>query len=212
MGKTNWILLILLVIPISEVTRGQLLSLVGVVLTGVIALSSTSFVANIMAGLQNLFVQIKELGDFSISYRIARFLPDVKHILTSRSDLRKLVVDVLHGDGIEIVSPNFMNQRVLPEHLKVIPSHSEVPVMKTEAHTDQDPEEMIFDKAEEAEALERLQEEYTGQKQDLEKLEKDKKSAPENEQPRLETKIQVAKKRLQGLKQQLEDTRTKPEA
>jgi small-conductance mechanosensitive channel len=74
---------------------------------------------NIMAGLQNPFVQIKELGDFSISYRIAGFLPDVKHILTSRSDLRKLVVDMLHGDGIEIVSPNFMNQRVLPEHLKV---------------------------------------------------------------------------------------------
>ncbi len=299
---TTGLLLILLVVPISEVTRGQLLGLVGVILTGVIALSSASFVANIMAGLmlrvidsfkpgdfihiadqfgrvterglmhveiqnedrdlttlpnlhliknpvtvvhrtgtivsaalslgydvahgrveevlkkaaaetglQKPFVQIKELGDFAITYRVAGFLPDVKHLLTARSDLRKRVVDRLHADGIEIVSPNFMNQRVLPEHLKMIPTAGAGPAAKIETDTDKSPEEMIFDKADEAEVLEGLQEEFTQKKQHLEKLEKEKKSAPENEQPQLEAKIQMTRKRLERLEQQLAEARTKSE-
>ncbi|MBS9778592.1 MAG: mechanosensitive ion channel family protein [Gammaproteobacteria bacterium] len=61
--------------------------------------------------LVDVFVQVTDLGDFSVSYRVAGFLYDPKLLLTARSNLRKQVIDSLHGAGIEIVSPTFMNQR-----------------------------------------------------------------------------------------------------
>lgn len=77
------------------------------------------------AGLKDAFVQVTDLGDFSISYRIAGLLEDVQSLISARSDLRKSVLDALHGAGIEIVSPNFMNtlalekgQRFMPEAAK----------------------------------------------------------------------------------------------
>ena len=52
----NWInvsaviIALIIMLPISEQTRGQVLEPAGVVLTAVIALSSTTFVSNAMAG------------------------------------------------------------------------------------------------------------------------------------------------------------------
>lgn len=62
-------------------------------------------------GLTDAFVQVIELGDFSISYRIAGFLSEPKQLLSARSNLCRQVIDSLHRGGIEIVSPTFMNQR-----------------------------------------------------------------------------------------------------
>jgi hypothetical protein len=42
---------VIVALPLENSTRGQILSLVGVVLTAIIALSSTTFVANAMAGI-----------------------------------------------------------------------------------------------------------------------------------------------------------------
>ena len=42
---------VIILLPITDETQGQILSLLGVILTAVIALSSTTFVANAMAGL-----------------------------------------------------------------------------------------------------------------------------------------------------------------
>ncbi len=58
------VVLLLLALPVSEATRGQLLSLLGVLLTAVIALSSTTFVANVMAGLMLRLVRNFRSGDF----------------------------------------------------------------------------------------------------------------------------------------------------
>jgi len=58
------LLLVLLVLPMSETTRGQILSFIGLLLTVVIALSSTTFVANAMAGLMLRLVQGFNPGDF----------------------------------------------------------------------------------------------------------------------------------------------------
>ena len=55
---------LLLVLPMSETTRGQILSFIGLLLTVVIALSSTTFVANAMAGLMLRLVQGFNPGDF----------------------------------------------------------------------------------------------------------------------------------------------------
>ena len=56
--------LLVLVVPLSDTLRGQLLSLFGLVLTAVIALSSTTFVSNAMAGLMLRAVRNFEVGDY----------------------------------------------------------------------------------------------------------------------------------------------------
>ena len=249
----NWInvsaiiIALIIMLPISEQTRGQVLSLLGVVLTAVIALSSTTFVSNAMAGvmlqatqsfrpgdyirvndqfgrvikrtlvntqiqtewrdlttlpnlllinspvnvlhregtiifaevsigydapytrvealmklaaadagLEEPFVLVHELLDHAVAYRVCGFLPSIKNLLSSRSNLRKTVLAQMHGNGIEIVSPAFMNQRQLDPERKVIP---ERPVLHDPLKQDsvsQAPEEKIFDKAVEAESLDEL--------------------------------------------------------
>ena len=230
------VILVVLALPVGETTKGDLLRLLGLVFTGIFALSSTTFVSNAMAGfmlrtvksfrhgdfvrvgehfgrvtvsglfhteiqsqerdlitLPNLylatnpltvvrssgtftscevslgydvawhkvepllklatqeagldepFVQILALGDFSIVYKTGGICTDVDQLLTQRSRLKKAVLDQLHAAGIEIVSPNFMNQRQLPTEqvFSAAPKYS---------HVDEDgetsPEAKIFDKAE----------------------------------------------------------------
>jgi small conductance mechanosensitive channel len=55
---------VIIALPIAEGTTNQLLGLLGLVLTGMIALSSTTFVANAMAGLMIRSVSSFRLGDF----------------------------------------------------------------------------------------------------------------------------------------------------
>ncbi|WP_445426700.1 mechanosensitive ion channel domain-containing protein [Alishewanella sp. HL-SH06] len=97
------------------------------------------------------FVQVLELGNFAITYKISGMLVDVKSLLSARSNLRKQVLDGLHGEGIEIMSPSFMNQRKVPDDSKVIPVGRQ-PI--TPSHTENVAESVVFDKAEEAEQRE----------------------------------------------------------
>jgi len=240
-------LILLVVLPVDHELRGQLLSLFGIVLSATIALSSTTFVGNMMAGmmlkavrnfrsgdfvevgehfgritsrgllsteiqteyrdlvtLPNLHLVtnpvkvvrasgtlvsaevslgydvphqrierllceaaedvglaepaalVMELGDFSVTYRVLGLLEEVKHLLTARSRLRCAMLDRLHGDGIEVVSPDFTNRRTLDPAATVIPVHVPAPpgqAPPTEALV----EDVAFDKAEEAETLEQLE-------------------------------------------------------
>jgi len=240
------LLVTLLVLPMGDATRGQLLTVVGILLSAAIALSSTTFVGNAMAGvmlravrnfrtgdfvrvgehfgrvserglfhteiqnedrdlttLPNLylignpvtvlrssgtilsatvslgydvprtrietlllraaadvgltepFVQVLELGDFSVTYRLAGLLTEVKHVLSCRSRLRIAMLDRLHEGGVEIVSPNFMNTRAFAPDARFIPARPIVtPAAPDSAATH---EQLAFDKAEEAESLERLE-------------------------------------------------------
>lgn len=294
------VLVVLLLIPMSDVTRGQILSLLGLIITGVIALSSTTFVANAMAGLMlravrsfrsgdfvrvgeqfgrvterglfhteiqteerelttlpNLylvnnpmtvvrtsgtivsatlslgydisrkrieellkkaateagleepFVQVRSLGDFSVSYRVAGFLAEVKQLLTARSNLQKCILDVLHDDGVEIVSPSFMNQRQLPEVRKVIPEADAAEGKIQPAVVEEELEALIFDKAEEAEKLEWDRKELTDIKQHLEELETLRKEADEAGRVRIEADIDAARRRLEALSQQQDNSEQK---
>lgn len=234
---------LVLAMPASEATRGQVLSLLGVLLTAIIALSSPIFVSNAMAGfmlrsvnnfrpgdfvrigelygrvtergffhtevqtedrdlttfpnlyfvsnpvtvvrrsgtivsatvslgydvprsrveellkraaaeakLGEAFVHITELGDFSISYRVAGFLEDIDQILTARSNLRKKMIDELHGAGIEIVSPSFMNQ------IKREPGDKVIPKQSTKLLSKESAESLVFDKGSDAAEKEQLKE------------------------------------------------------
>ena len=237
------LLSIILALPVSVETRGQLLSLIGILLSAAIALSSTTFIGNIMAGIMlkavksarpgdfitvaeltgritemgllhtevqtefrdlvtvpNLymvtqpmqvvrssgtiitaevslgydvshtdvsgllvkaaaqaglsdgFVHVRQLGDFSVTYRIAGLLEDVTSLISARSRLRAAVLDSLHTAGIEIVSPNFMNTRAISDDKLFVPKPSRK-VAPTQA---KQAEEVAFDKAEDAASAEEI--------------------------------------------------------
>ena len=103
------------------------------------------------AALKDAFVQILDLGDFSVKYRVAGLLEEVKYLVSARSLLRGKILDRFHDAGVEIVSPNFMNTRAIPEDRSVIPAANPI---TPEADSAPPPEELIFDKAEEAEKAE----------------------------------------------------------
>lgn len=288
----NWInvsaiiIALIIMLPISEQTRGQVLSLLGVVLTAVIALSSTTFVSNAMAGvmlqatqsfrpgdyirvndqfgrvikrtlvntqiqtewrdlttlpnlllinspvnvlhregtiifaevsigydapytrvealmklaaadagLEEPFVLVHELLDHAVAYRVCGFLPSIKNLLSSRSNLRKTVLAQMHGNGIEIVSPAFMNQRQLDPERKVIP---ERPVLHDPLKQDsvsQAPEEKIFDKAVEAESLDELKLNLDTTRGEIKKARNSLREAEAGNSETLETLIAELEKR-----------------
>jgi len=265
------LLLVILLAPLSEVTRGQVLSLLGIVITAVIALSSTTFVSNTMAGFMLRLVRNFRTGDFirvgdqfgrvtergllhteiqtedrdlttfpnihlitnpvtvvrssgtlintslSLGYDVSQsrvkellqaaagkmglkdpfvhvigFLVDVKTLLSARSELKSQVLDALHDGGIEIVSPNFMNQRVLDPQHPIIPQKN---VKRAEVGPKMTPEEIMFDKAENAESEEQLRllaEELNRQVEEARKTETDTSS--------LELGLAKVQKRLEGMK------------
>lgn len=240
------ILLLILFLPLEATLRGQLLSLFGIIVSATIALSSTTLVGNVMAGimlktiktfrpgyyitvgdhfgrvttmdllhveiqteerdlttlpnlflishpvrvmntsgtllyvelslgydvsrrviekllveaatetgLESPFVQIRELGDFSVTYRISGLLMEVNRLLDKRRELRGRTMDALHNADIEIVSPTFMNTRDVGEEGLFIPDSepTDEPVVP-EKSTDA----LVFNKAEEALSVSKLRE------------------------------------------------------
>jgi len=154
------------------------------------------------AGLEESFVQVKELGDFSVSYRVAGFLSDVKFLLTVQSDLRKKVMDVLHNERIEIVSPSFMNQRVLKDGEVMIPK-KEVTQKIARKINEEKPEEIIFDKADEAEEHSKKELDLSEMKDNLEELKKVKKETEKKDLPKIENKITQLEKQIELLKEEI---------
>jgi small conductance mechanosensitive channel len=114
------------------------------------------------AGLTEPFVFITNLGDFSVIYKINGMLTDITKYFTVTSKLNANVMDHLHKGGIEIVSPNFMNQRQVND-IQFIP---EITKESKPARDEKSPEELVFDKAIKAdkiddkiESLEKIDEE-----------------------------------------------------
>jgi hypothetical protein len=107
------------------------------------------------AELKDPFVQILELGDFSVKYRVAGFLSEVKHLITARSRLHMTMLDSLHEGGVEIVSPTFMTQRQIREGQSFIPLvRREEPLVSHVPDGEKEiPEALMFDKAEEAQSI-----------------------------------------------------------
>lgn len=285
-------------LPVSEATRGQLLSLIGIVLTGIIAFSSTTFVSNAMAGLMlravgnfrpgdwvrvgeqfgrvtergvfhtelqtedrdlatlpNLylvanpmvvvresgtivsvrlslgyerhhaelepilagaaqaagldesFVQIVELGDFSVTYRVAGFLAEVKHLLTARSRLRAEILDALHGAGIEIVSPSFMNQRQIAPETRVVPAR-EIHVRSSQTDT---PDELIFDKAEEKASIEELAAERRRLEEEIAMLEESQRAGTSEQRATATAEIDRRRARADMISRRLDRERSRRE-
>ena len=107
------------------------------------------------AGLSGAFAQVRQLGDFSVSYRVGGLLEDVQSLISARSALRVEILDGLHAAGIEIVSPTFMNT------LQRSPGESVIPIVAPTSPRDesQASESLAFDKAEAAANIEALRKE-----------------------------------------------------
>lgn len=96
------------------------------------------------------FVLVIGLGDFSVAYRVAGLLEQPRTFISARSRLRKAMLDRLHGAGVEIVSPAFMNQRQLD------PTQLLVPPVERAVEPDAEIEALLFDKADLVESIEAL--------------------------------------------------------
>jgi small conductance mechanosensitive channel len=107
------------------------------------------------SGLESPFVQIRELGDFSVTYRVSGLLTEVNRLLDKRRELRARTMDGLHAAGIEIVSPNFMNTRNFDTSEQFIP---DVEAVEEPVETGTSTDALVFDKAEEAESVTKLRE------------------------------------------------------
>ncbi len=150
------------------------------------------------SGLEEPFVHILELGNYAISYRISGFLREIKWLITARSNLCRSVLDILHGQGIEIMSPTYMNQRRVDDAEKIIPTFvqkdlSSVPVVA---------EDIVFDKAEQAEQSENGRQQLID---DIQELETALKEAPEEEEQLIKDKIAAGRERLKILEQTPEE-------
>lgn len=277
-----------IVLPVSDSTRNQIIALIGVLLSGVVAFSSTTVISNLMAGLmlrmsnsfragdfihveeyfgrvaerglfnteiqterRNLvylsnsylvshpitvvrtsgtiiaatlslgydvhhsrvqslliaaaqktgledpFVQIVELGNYAITYRISGLLTEIKSMLTAQSNLHRTILDTLHEEGIEIVSPTFMNQRRVADDAKILPAplHA-VPPLDASEH-----EEIVFDKAEKVERREKAKVDLQEQ---IGKLEKKLESVKGETKQNIETSIEQKRERLAVLEKKEE--------
>ena len=150
------------------------------------------------AGLNEPFVLVQDLLDHAVSYRVCGFLPEMKHPLSARSNLRKAVLKVLHDSDIEIASPSFMNQRRMETGDRAIPKRQ--PAAHPEpALVEQAPEEKIFEKAEEAASLEELKLEQEKLRQNIKRERAHLKEAPDQERTALETEIARLEQRDQWL-------------
>lgn len=283
-----------LVLPISESSRNQLIGLIGIIISGVLAFSSTTIISNLMAGillritkpfrvgdfirigdhfgrvserglfdteiqtetrelialpntycisnpvvttlstgtiisatlslgydidhkrielllieaaqtcgLQEPFVHILELGNFAVTYRVSGFLDESKRLISVRSSLYGCVLDTLHSQGVEIMSPSYMNQSQLHDGASVIPPAAVVTAPeehKTSA------EDIAFDKAEKAEEIENEKQKLA---QEIESLETALKEITSEEQKKAKQEaIEQNKKRLKSLEEVSDLTET----
>lgn len=151
------------------------------------------------AGLEDPFVRIIQLGDYSVTYRISGLLPEVRSLISTRSDLMRKVLDALHGNKIEIVSPSFMNQRRM-DGRRVIAAP---PVIKTADAPQADAEVIMFDKADLAQ-----QRDQTKQRlhKEIKELEEQAALADGDEKQKLEALAAIKRARLEKIDRPLEES------
>lgn len=286
---------VIIALPIGEGTKNQLLGLLGLVLTGIIGLSSTSFVSNAMAGLMlrsvgsfrsgdfievqgnfgrvsargsfhteiqtenrdlntlpdlflvsnpvkvvrssgtivsatvslgydtsqsrvetllkeaakrtglgEPFVQVLDLGDYSVNYRVAGFLEEVKGLVTARSNLRIEILNTLHKADIEIMSPSVMMQRPIPSGERLMPNR-EISSRIDAGGKQALPEEIIFDKADEVEKTEMQEKELAKLKEERDALNKELDEADEDGKASIQSKIGKLENEMDGIRSSLVD-------
>jgi len=150
----------------------------------------TLLAAATAANLGDPFVYILSLGDFSIVYRVAGRLDKVKQLLSVRSNLRRQMIDHLHRNNIEIVSPAFMNQRQISE--SVLPQRRYIPATTS----DHGAADQVFDKAEKAQQVKDLKEHYGELKTELAEISASDAADMEEQMTRKKRRLKAVKRAL----------------
>lgn len=153
------------------------------------------------SGLGEPFVHILELGNYSITYRVSGVLAEIKGLITARSNLYREILDTLHDNEIEIMSPSFMNQRRLAEDQRVIPALA----VERKVENETVAEEIVFDKAELAEQTQKERDQLVG---DIKRLEESLKEAPEGEKDGINAAIEKLRERLVAFDEALNAPKT----
>ncbi len=164
------------------------------------------------AGLKDAFVRIMELGDFSVVYKVTGMVEEIKTVLSAQSRLNAMLLDALHDADIEIVSPSFMNQRQVGEAIfipKKAEKHEEVVRDKSD-----NPESKIFDKAEEAESIEKRKDSLADIEKKIKTLNEELKAATEEPvqtdlKKRIEKWTTVRDKMVEKIDTKIEEINTK---
>jgi small-conductance mechanosensitive channel len=131
-------------------------------------------------GLKEPFVEILALGDFSVSYRVVGlYTKKLRDLLTARSELKARVLDALHDAEIEIVSPTFMNQRLLAPGRDFIPAAAARPPEPEPAEA---PGKTRFDQAEEEGSVEDWRQRLSRCSEEVDDLEKRLRESSEPEE------------------------------
>jgi len=147
------------------------------------------------ADLTDAFVRITTLGDFSVVYKLYGLVKEIKTVLSATSRLHGAMLDALHDAKIEIVSPNFMNQRQVGDTI-FIPKK----IIVKEDVQGPSPESLIFDKAEVAESLEKRKESLASIDEKLNQFAEEIKNATtDDEKNRLQDKVD----KWRGIKEKL---------
>ena len=146
------------------------------------------------------FVHITNLGDVTVTYRLAGFLEDTKTLISNRSRLRTNILDTLHEDDIEVASPAIMIQRPQDPSTRATPRPAST--SETRRPNDQpepEAERVMFDKADRAELLETMRHDHADlieQAADLRTRIKELPASADEQQRRpLQTQLEAAERR-----------------
>ena len=116
------------------------------------------------------------------------------------------MLDSLHESGIEIVSPNFMNTRQLPELKTIIPPKAQ----SGDAEESKDKpviEKLVFDKAEEAESMEKVNEMLAETVKEIDSLKSQMKAALSDEaSDKIKAQIEALNARRETISKLIEKT------
>lgn len=99
------------------------------------------------------FVSVEELLDYSVQYRVYGLLEDTSSLLSKTSALKKAILEVLHEHDVEIASPALVDRRNMEPGHAYRPAHKAV---IQDAGSSESAEELAFDRAKEAESIDRL--------------------------------------------------------
>lgn len=152
-------------------------------------------------GLKEPWVHLLEMGNFAVTYQVSGLLENIEGLITARSNLCRSVLDTLHGHGIEIMSPTYMNQRRMAEDATTIPVAVEVPP----SVPPQGGEHVVFDKAEESARREKEKQQLI---KDIQALETSLKEPSEIDKPQIKKTLESARERLKAL----EEAEAKPDS
>lgn len=150
-------------------------------------------------GLVDPFVQMVELGDYSITYRVAGFLEDPRTLLACRSNLRMAIVDTLSEAGIEIMSPMYVARRSVTNEPLIATERSP----SVQARFRRTAEDRVFDKAESAAQLETARGDLVAAIAELDEL-RNQLAAAGDDRPRVEASIGREERQIEWLTRSIE--------